>query len=692
MVSATEKMRSLTDLSLETEYRTGERDLVKAFYRPCIAASTNYDRAVGYFRSSILVIAGGDLFAFADRGGYVRLVCSPDLTDDDIKALETGYEQRQEILSRNLILEIDRLVADASTREPTIALASLVAASALDIRIALRTSGTGIFHEKLGIFTDANANLVSFKGSSNETWSAWHEDGNLESFEVFRSWIPDERIRIEKHLAYMEKLWAGTAAGIETLRMPDAPLKRLRALAQERRTNNFEPQQRDEPSVRPLMSHQSSALAAWIAAGSRGILQHATGSGKTVTALEAIRTHVSLGDPALVLVPSELLFKQWRAELIRLECAILEASGNRTDWRQRGKLETFTKADRKLGPRIVLATMQTAARPDFQKRVRASPQLLLVADEVHRLGSALHRTILAIDAGRRLGLSATPVRFGDPEGTSALLTYFGGIINPPFTLTDAIAAGRLVPYTYHPHSVFLTEAEATRFKELTRRIRRDLARLDGDVALSSLDSSLKNLLIRRARIVKKAENKTTFAVELLRREFTAGDSWLVYCEDTDQLEAIAAGLDAVGLASQEYHSTMTSSPGDTLRWFTEFGGILLSIRCLDEGVDIPSVSHALILASSQNPRQFIQRRGRVLRVDPQNALKTVAVIHDAIVTPPDGSSGGNEQDGLAYAELARAIEFASTALNRSSSSDLMRIAINAGLDTKTLAFTGWEDE
>ena len=296
---------------------------------------------------------------------------------------------------------------------------------------------------------------------------------------------------------------------------------------------------------------------------------------------------------------------------------------------------------------------------------------------------------MALNAGSRLGLSATPIRYGDPEGTRQILEYFGGVIPPPITLADAIEAGRLVPYEYLPHALNLTAEEADEWREYTDRIRREIVKIKPDeVGARPISEKAKMLLIQRSRIAKKAAAKVRLARDVLRAHFEKGQSWLVYCEDAEQLAQVLAVLRQEGMDPVEYHSKMDGDRAATMSWFRSFGGIMVSIRCLDEGVDIPDVSHALILASSQNPRQFIQRRGRVLRRAPN---KQVAVLHDAIVVPVSADEEP-EQISLLKSELVRAIEFADHAINKGAGAELRDIAINMGIDPDGLLDSGVEED
>jgi superfamily II DNA or RNA helicase len=313
---------------------------------------------------------------------------------------------------------------------------------------------------------------------------------------------------------------------------------------------------------------------------------------------------------------------------------------------------------------------------------------MIVADEVHQTGSAFNSRIYTLDSGPRLGLSATPTRYGDPDGTARMFGYFGPVIPPPVTLRDAIQSGRLVEYEYYPHPVRLTADEADEWKALTLRIIREMGGRSEDGGRRPLNDKAKMLLIRRARIAKKAANKVPLASSVVAESFKSGQRWLVYCEDAEHLSDMMVSLSSKGISAVEYHTGMAGDPGATLDWFKTFGGVLVSIRCLDEGVDIPAVDHAMILASSQNPRQFIQRRGRVLR----KALgKDLAVIHDAIVVPVS-LADEPEQIALLRSEFARAVEFAESAINRGAAAELRALAAEIGFDPDRAGDVGIEEE
>jgi len=609
-----------------------------------------------------------------------------------LETLTAAYDQRHAVIAAAIKRDVEDLLASLDLREPAELMATLVAIGALDIRIAVRSSGQGIYHEKLGIFRDALGNMVSFRGSSNETWSAWHKDGNVESFEVFTSWQGvGDADRVAKHSAYFEKLWQGTVSGVEVMPFPEAARQKLCSISKDGLDDLKGGEDNASRVARSPEPHQIRALASWRAAGCRGILEHATGSGKTYTALLAIAEHVRDGNLALILVPSVLLQAQWRSEL-RLELPdvpVLEVGGGHSRWRNENRLRYFVASNEGRQPRIVLATMQTAATEEFANALGKPQGLLLVADEVHQTGSRVHLRVLEIDAPKRLGLSATPRRAGDPTGTAAILAYFGGILQPPFTIGDAIAAGRLVNYEYHPHFVDLSSTELDEWARITEQLNREIARASGSTATApTITERAKLLMIARSRIVKKANAKIALATNVVKAHYKPGQRWLVYCEDLEQLGAVRRGCTAAGIETHEYHSSMTGDKAGTLEWLSEYGGVVVSVRCLDEGVDIPQVTHALILASSQNPRQFIQRRGRALRKSPG---KPLAYVHDALVLPPDPPSGPTFVS-VAKAELARALEFARTALNPMASVLLREKAMEIGLELEGIFGAEFEED
>ncbi len=699
---------ALAELTLKPAYHKPEDDIAEEFYLPCMARAHRYDRAVGFFSSAIYAIAWPSLKAFVDRGGRIRLICSPMLSMADVNAMKEGYAARSESVHAEMLRgEFRQLINTPGTMKPARILAALVALGVVDFRIAWVGENVGgrpkrLFHDKVGIFSDEAGEAVVFKGSMNETWPGLARDGNLESVDVYTSWAgPRERERIEAEQLYFDQLWAGSYADVITIPLPSVVIEDIIQAADNEHWRDFVDDINIEiagssrrspdaiPGGRVPRPHQIAALEAWRARGRRGILEHATGSGKTFTALCAIDEALEKKESVLIIVPSDLLFRQWTEELrstfSHREIRLLLCGAGHSNWRLGNMISRWT---RQPGPpaRIVLATLQTASNPGFIGAFRGGPHLLLVADEVHRLGAPQARAAFALDSGARLGLSATPQRAGDPVGTDAILSYFGGVVPPPFTLFDAISAGTLTPYAYHVHAICLEDDEQARWDELTIEIRRVYAQIKSKEKDAPTEL-LKRLLVRRAHIVKGARQKVDAAVSIINDVYRPGHRWIVYCDNQFQLSAVCVRLREAGCSDVlEYHTAMRGDAHRTLKLFEQHGGVIVSIRCLDEGVDIPSVSHALILASSKNPREHVQRRGRVLRRAP---AKSIAHIYDLLVKP---RFDPNEPPATAIleGELARAIEFGRHAINPGCITDLERLAIEHGIDPLMHVNTGYE--
>lgn len=683
----------LASLPLSSQYRTGENEPVEGLYRPCLLQAVEYKRAVGYFRSSVFLIIGSATVEFARRGAKMRMVCSPSIETADATSISEGYVAREEAVEKDLMRELDLMLAQEKSAYRTRILATLVATGALEIKIAYRPKASGLYHEKIGIFKDEQGQIVSFLGSANETWNGWHFLGNHEALEVFCSWKgASENERVQRHDQYFERLWLGLVNGVETVDFPEAVRRHLisASLGNADDIDVTKLEEAKKSQKRTPLPHQMLALENWARAGKKGILEHATGSGKTFTAITAIKEHIAENKPVLVLVPSRLLLEQWASELQEElpHSAFMQAGAGHIRWKTPGRLKAMTDPNPLAGPRIVLSTMQTASSEEFRRNIRGGEHLMVVADEVHQTGSSHHSKLFTIPSGVRLGLSATPKRYGDPEGTARMFAYFGNIVPPSVTLQDAIKAKRLVEYEYYPRPVRLTADEAEEWKRLTLQIVREMGGGKSEDGPRPLTEKAKMLLIRRSRIAKKASAKIGLSAEIISNNYKEGDRWLIYCEDSSHLREVMEALREKDFSPIEYHTNMEGDKDATLQWFKTFGGILVSIKCLDEGVDIPSIDHALILASSQNPRQFIQRRGRVLRA---SAFKHIAEIYDAIVVPVS-LVDEPEQTALLKSEYRRAVEFAESAINRGASAELRAIALELGFEPDEIEESGIEEE
>jgi superfamily II DNA or RNA helicase len=675
----------LKDLELRHDYRSGRDALLEDFYIPCLEEAITYDRAVGFFSSSLLHVVAIAFSDFVLRDGHMRLICSPALTIDDFNGMKEGMEsaaRAQEVVRE----ELEALLRNPEAIQATRLLATLVSADFLEIQIAFLENSPGIFHDKLGIFRDGNGRSVSFVGSANETFAAWGL--NHESFEVFCSWRGEsELLRTRRHGEEFEKLWNNQEPGVRIEGLNQVTKDRLREVSEpdiDTAIDRVKLRVISRAPARSLMAHQRAVLECWHENGEHGIVAFATGVGKTLTALSAIKEWTASGRPALVIVPGQDLHRQWLAEIALeipeaspLKCG---AGADSSTWRE--LLPHYTGAAH-VGeaPRITLVTNATFASPDFQARLDDGPHLLVVGDEIHRLGSKANLAALrSIEAGGTLGLSATYKRQFDESGTADLLAWFGEVLDPVVGLAEGILIGLLVPYDYRLHTLCLEADELQRYEELTERIRKASA-VEGSG--SEMSDYLQMLLIQRGRVMKQARGKVDAAISILLKEFKTGERWLVYCDDLGQLNTlISSGLDN-DLPVMEFHSTMKGDREAVLRSLSAHGGIVVAIRCLDEGVDIPTCDQALILASSTVEREYIQRRGRVLRSAPD---KVSATIHDLLLIDDHGGV-------LARSEAVRALEFARLSRNPAARAALqLLLALSPDFDLNTDVDENLEDE
>ena len=377
------------------------------------------------------------------------MICSPYVSDEDATALANGYSAKNdELLAESLAKEVQALFDDPFLSAPAKLLAYMISKGIIDVKIAVPTGNESpnakrLFHDKVGIFTDSDGNRVGFRGSMNETY-----------IDVFPNWLDGrDAERVDDASAFFEKLWSESVPGIIVYRFPNASKEILRTKSEgvnwhelldeihveESKAKKWKPS--NHIGSRTPRPHQVNALETWVKNNRRGIFEHATGSGKTFTAMCAIHDAFKRDEVVLIFVPSRDLLKQWdrelRETLLEDKIYYLLCGDNNNEWKKPGTLSSWT-SDGGSTHRIILATMDTACSDDFVKNVSHGEHLFVVADEVHRLGSPRRRNALNIDAGARLGLSATPRRYGDPEGTAALFDYFGGLVPPPYTLEDEI--------------------------------------------------------------------------------------------------------------------------------------------------------------------------------------------------------------------------------------------------------------
>jgi len=682
------------DLQLQDSYDSGfgDFDVVENFYSPVLGQSKNYDRVAGYFSSRVFASAARGIAGLVRNGGKMRLITSHAFTPTDTQSIQDyfGSDDFANDLINDFVTSFSELgnLTNTIAKNHIAAMCWMLREGILEIKIVVPESAdlTSIsaddwdkFHPKFGVFHDGLGNSIAFSGSVNETAGAWRR--NIENFDVFMSWIPGEtERRIEPKSKQFEKMWEGRLSGQwKTIELP--------AAVKEKIVNDFAPvdfpddiEKKMSTDIRKLRHYQTHAVDAWIRNSRVGILEMATGTGKTRTARACIENCRELERLlTVVIVPYQHIGEQWVKELSSFNPLMVTG-----DWKKALSQLSLNVTLGRIEHATLVVVKNTAAKESFKERIQELSKefkhTLVVGDEVHWLGARAFQASLFEFADFRLGLSATPNRYFDEEGTSVIFNYFVKTVYE-LTLRDALAlrdeSGNqvLCPYSYHPILTNLTESESEKYREFTLKI----ARMRGLESTPEVIAQLENLYILRSNISKSAENKIPGLQSLISNLPKPIKQTIIYCADFKQLEEAAKVLNEFGIYAQQItgeESAKVSSKFNNIsereHIISNFAAgnldVLLAIDCLDEGVDIPSAHQGIILASSGNEKEFIQRRGRLMR--PFRA-KESATIYDFCVLPEDPSDP-TSNSGLIDVELKRIDTFGEDSLNPEEVHDIVQ--------------------
>lgn len=714
----------LKDHKVKSEYRSLIDNVVQDFYIPLLKDAVSYKRAVGFFSSSSLVEISKGIAGMAAEGGKIQIVASPYLSDEDIDAIRHGYEDRNKIIERALLTQISEKPTDYYSMERLNLLAALIADGVMDIQIAYTEDkhGIGMYHEKMGIIEDAYGDKIAFSGSNNESATAMTI--NYETMDVFRSWGDSseiERVRLKENAFY--SIWHDTEPNIKVLKFPnitDALIERYR-----RKPANFAiddeqfakrmltyaskisdisstyggPIGARVPNDITLREYQKDAISVWVGENYRGIYDMATGTGKTLTGLGAIsKLSEDLNDVLAVIIvcPYQHLVEQWVEDIVRFNIKPIIAYGDspQKDWKKRlSRAVRDQKLRRDKSFFCLVCTNATFAKDYVQDEIsKIQSPILLVVDEAHNFGARTYARLLDDRFTYRLALSATLDRHRDDEGTAMLYDFFGKKCIE-YSLDRAIDEDKLTKYKYYPIPVYLTDEELEKYEQKSYEMSKCLIKSkDGKYKLNKRGEIL---AMERARIVAGASQKLETLREYIA-PYAQDNNILVYCgatnvidekadysstdeEDVRQIEAVTRilgnefGMEVAKFTSEENMETRATikeqfQKGDRLQ-------AIVAIKCLDEGVNIPGIRTAFILASTTNPKEYIQRRGRVLR---KAENKPFAEIYDFVTLPRelDSVSGLTTEQAqrdlsLVKNELARIKEFGRLSMNSMEANDLI---------------------
>jgi len=690
---------SLRLIPFKKSYSSDYDDILFDFYIPALEASVQYDRLAGFFSSTSLAVAARGILGLVKNNGVLRLIVSPKLSARDIEVMIDSSTSPEKYIEEKMLQDLENL-ENQFIRDHVYALGWLMANSRLQVKVGI-VYGTnkaplnykeiqqcGLFHQKVGILRDKEGNTVTFSGSVNESATGWLE--NIEEFKVFRSWEASEREYVDTDVQKFERFWNDLSTKVRVIDIPSAVRNKLIELA----PSDFDTiglekwysSSRKAKKVR-LLPHQQNAIELWWINNRRGIFEMATGVGKTYAALGCLRRLLLSQSKLLAIItcPYHHLVVQWKREIDRFGInvdKIIVADSTNPSWK---KALTDSMIDIVLGYHskvLVLTTHVTFSSRSFCEiieRNKANISILVIGDEVHGLGAFKSRQGLLEGYNYRLGLSATPKRWFDSLGTQLLYEYFGdtvyefGLREAVSTINPATGETYLTPYRYIPKFVSLTEEELVEYMKLTRAIASKISSSGDGIVI---DEHVERFLYARANVVKNAIEKYRMLEEILE-ELGKSLRWtLIYCSP-QQIDRVMKMLNKRRIVAHRFTMDEGVVPEDRYGGRSErefilekFAAgdyqVLVAMRCLDEGVDVPQARVAILMSSSGNPREYTQRIGRVLRRYPG---KNEATVYDIIVKPSLGKIPPELkkiEERIFKKELLRYREIAKIAMNNAA--------------------------
>ena len=658
----------LNDLDIKFKYDSDEDDLINDFYIPVLANSSVYYRMSGFFSSNSLAISAQGISSFISNGGKMKLICSAILSEEDKKIIEESHVSPEKFIEKYAIEDFTSL-EEGFVKDHVEALGWMLANNLLEIKIAIPKNNRGLFHSKIGILKDEMGNVVSFSGSDNETAHGWLH--NIEEFKVFCSWDDSEEKFVNSDLNDFNKYWKGYTVKTDVIDIPEAIKNELIRLAPSSKTELkiFE----SSKSEIKLRDYQNEAIDNWFDNDCCGLFEMATGTGKTFTALSCFKKLEESKDKLLTVIacPQSHLIDQWIKDVeIFFDGEIIVASGKNSNWK-----DDLKKLRKKfyyghIDKAVIMTTHASLSSEFFIKIInKFNVEKLLIVDEVHGIGSSKQKKALDKCYDYRIGLSATPKRWFDEEGTAVIEDFFKGTVFE-FDIKRALTEVNpdtnetyLAPYYYYPVIIDLTEEEYDEYSNYSMKIAQILA---SKLNKKDKEKELTKYNNLRQMIINNAENKY-YEFDKILKENEGIDKLIVFCspQQIDDVQKILTENNVIPQCrfTQEVSAKKSRKKGiserdEILQLFADGSyKALVAIKCLDEGVDVPVAETAIIMSSTSNPREHVQRRGRILRRAPG---KHHAVIYDILVFPeePTGVSSRVMRN-----EILRYKEFAENAIN-----------------------------
>lgn len=652
------------DIALDISYKSVGEESFSQILNPLLSCTKNYKRSVGYFSSSALDFIGDGILELARRGGKIMLATSPQLSADDIFAIQSGYKAR-EIVERCFLSEVQSALNDISDANAKM-LYMLVKEGIVDIKIVTRQNG--IYHDKLALLEDFDGNIIACVGSNNETGSGYNY--NYEKIRVYKSWN-DYEGRIADESKEFESIWSNDNSDLVVYDFMSAFENEVLCRYEKKGTY------KNDTSKYKMRPYQIEAKDKWNENEHRGFFVMATGTGKTITSLYSIKEFVLNNKIFTVIaVPYKHLVSQWAEDVKEFfpDAAIHVVHGEIKN-AETQIYASYLQALKNYRPIIVITTIKSFL---LERYVNLYDKIdfdrLLIVDEAHNFANQISDD-LSIKYPYKLGLSATPVFGTDEEKTNRLLSWFGGqVVDLPI---EKALGKYLVNYEYHPIFVNATESDEKKFSKATTLM------LSGiDLVRNKIIDEEKFTLGYRGRLraISMAEEKHERIAEIFSN-IEDKDHTIIYCSDgrslfdgkQDEMRHLEYILQLINMScltsvgsGKASKFTATEDIQERMQLIDSFNKgyieYLVAIRCLDEGINIPSIKSALILSSNDNYREFVQRRGRILRL---YEGKKIAHIYDVIVLPSISNKA------FAEIEFRRYYEYSRLALNKDYLIDML---------------------
>lgn len=679
---------SLKDIPFRLSYKSkGKDNLLENFLLPGLMESVIYKRSVGFFSSSVFEIIDAGLDKFIENGGSIKIICSPELSQKDIEAIRLGYELRNSAIERVMVEDLENCLNQISD-ENIKTMVGLIQRDRLNIMVADVDDQMGIYHDKFGLLEDSEGNKVLFVGSANESQNAYC--GNYEKIRISVSWIESDFLRIQDDEEEFDTIWNGTHDYISRIDYTGLIGKHLHSALIKRGLNKDAEKKKEGIVLRP---YQNEAIKAWVDNGKHGFFVMATGTGKTWTAIYAALEVIKQENIFLVIcAPYKHLVRQWYEDVhsVLPNCRTIMVSSENHNWENDLLDAVFNSKYNDGGTVIAISTIVSFNMERFE-RVAQKTRMnrMLIVDEAHRFKNTSEK--IRNTYTYMLGLSATPCSKKDDEYGKQLMEYFGGqVYNLP--IEYAIEHNYLVHYNYHPIYVHSTYDEERDFDNYTRLM---MSCFKGNVCIDV--EGLARYKRSRLRVISMAKEKID-KMQWIVSHIKEDDHFIVYCGDGTlfennvqegkrHIQFVQDILREIGFSVNQF--TAEESMKERMQLVNSFNrgmiDALVAIRCLDEGINIPSIEGALLLSSNDDYREFVQRRGRILRTyfsEYTGKEKGVANIYDVIVLPSDSMSK------FALIELRRFYEYARLADNVGECfQDLEELAMQYGLDLNTIKQT-----